>query len=790
MSVRLTPGIRVRMNDEEYVLAGVNHVLGCITLRSDSGFQTTISTEDFVNHPRLAEVRDAPVPQDAALERLDARALEILHKRLAHVYEAETGYKSGTADNPLPNEPRPQYDPATTTLTQRRRAKATELDNEHAIDAGTSMSYTTIRRIGKGLANGHGLNATVDRRLVRRSPGRTSINDQVEAACEEVFERTRLASNMTHRGRYILVRQYMRDVFGSDEDVPHEKTVTRWFKDRFIPSELNGKARSRRSATNAPSGGFSRPNPTRPGELVCLDTCSLDVLLEGTTFAGVIRGVVIFAIDWYSRSIVAVRVLEGSEQAIDITFILREIARPKAMLPGWALETRWPFVGVPESVLSDVYGGHNYAGMPFVSPEAVVTDHGNTYKAHINVATASQQGVSILPARVRSGSDKQVVERTFGSLKTMLLQYLSGYRGSDPSERGQDTDDQVKYSVQDLEDFACWWAVVIWQNHVMSDARPDWCPEGDFSPNMLYEYGLAQTGLPLRAMSSDDYYTSLPAVHVKIHSRGVHVRGLWYDDDTGVLDDLRNEPSPYGGIGKGKWTVRYDPRDLRQVFLLDQNGDYQTLTWTGATRYTPCFNDRHAAALAALRRSRGISAHSQEQLNEILLTEILAVHEPVENWPTLSKAARKEISRRKRQETMAERDRSNHGVPTFRETFAARSDPTTRTDPAVPLQPQAPTPVEELDRSHGPRQPEAEADLPEARPAPGPVPAAGEPALSARAVDLSNQPPRMEHSITPAQRLNDAEASMFGLDLAAVQAARAAAVSAASSPAAEAQEQP
>jgi hypothetical protein len=95
------------------------------------------------------------------------------------------------------------------------------------------------------------------------------------------------------------------------------------------------------------------------------------------------------AVDWYSRSIVAIRVLEKSEQAIDVTFLLREIGRPKAMLPGWTDENRWPFVGLPEKVLTDIYGGDTYSGMPFVNAEAVVTDHGNTYKAHLNVATAS-----------------------------------------------------------------------------------------------------------------------------------------------------------------------------------------------------------------------------------------------------------------------------------------------------------------------------------------------------------------------------------------------------------------
>jgi hypothetical protein len=759
VSVRLARGIRVTVDSREWLITHVDHEQGFVRLVDDHSEQTTMALEDFVTHPRIEEVTAKPAGVlDAAVARLDARAKEILAKRIAHVYEAETGYRSGTPDVALPGEPRPEYDPKTTTLTQRREAKARELDNEHAADAGTKMSVATIRRVAKSLNSGRGLDGAVDRRHVRRSPGRISINEQVAAACEEVFEKTRLESNRTHAARYLLVQQYLRDVFGytaDDERLPCEKTIRRWFQDRFIPSELNGKARTRRSATSAPAGGFSRANPTRPGELVCIDTCSLDVLLKGTECEGVVRGVLVMAVDWYSRSIVALRVLEGAEQAIDVTFVLREIGRPKPMRPGWGDEHRWPFVGLPEHILTDTFGGDTaYSGMPFVNAEAVVTDHGTTYKAHLNVAAAAQQGISILPARVRTGSDKQVVERAFGSLRTMLLQYLSGYRGTDAAERGADVDAQAKYTVQDIEDLASWWAVRIWQNHELSDARPDWCPEGTFSPNTLYEYGLAQTGVPLRAMSSNDYYALLPTVHVKVHSRGVKVRGLYYDGPALQDPTVRNEPSPYGGRYKNLWTVRYDSRDLRRVFFLDRNGDYQPLTWVGASRHTPCFNDRHAAALTALRTQRGIGVFDQHALAEILLTEILAVHERVENWPTLTPKARKAIrdrSRLQRQQQMVERDQATSGVVPFPDFFDDSAD-SADFSPAV-----------------------GEPDGPTQEPAGSVSPVTALDTARARK-NATQVTPADQGSVAPAPRLGASKKNPFGLDAAALRAARDAAL--------------
>lgn len=676
MSIRLAPGVRVSLDQDEWMIRRVDWTAGSVELSAADGTRSTLDMADFISHPSLAELTPSSAVHDAALERLSKDQMKVLSLRVAHVYEAQTGYRSGTATVALPDEPKPQYDPVRTTLTERRSSKARELDNEHAAALGTKMSVSTLRRLAKALESGRGLNGVVDRRNVRRSSGRHSLSSQVEAACEEVFERTRLDSNRTHAARYLLVKQYMREVFGCPagmETMPSERTIRRWFQDRYLPSELDGKARTRRSATTAPSRGFTRANPTRPGELVCIDTCSLDVLLKDTQFAQVIRGVVVMAVDWYSRSIVALRVLEGSEQAIDVTFLLREIGRPKAMLPHWNDDLRWPFVGLPEHVLTDIYGDNAYSGLPFVSAESIVTDHGTTYKAHLNVAAAAQQGISILPARVRTGSDKQVVERTFGSMRTMLLQHLSGYRGSDPSERGEDIDANVKYDVQDIEDLLTWWVVRLWQCHVMTDARPDWCPEGQFTPNSLLEYGLAQTGMPLRAMTSDDYYALLPARHVKVHSRGVRIRGLFYDGP--ALHNLRNQPSPYGGSAKGKWTVKYDPRDLRRVFFLDADGRYQTLRWIAGSQNTPCFNDRHAAELTQLRRQRNIAEHQQEQLADILLTEVLAVHEPVSQWPTLSAQARKELSRRHRQEQMVERDQAASGVEPYAQSNGAEDSP-------------------------------------------------------------------------------------------------------------------
>jgi hypothetical protein len=61
-----------------------------------------------------------------ALEDPGKDRREIAEIRMAHLLEVATGFRSGDRMRPGPGKPRPEYDPDSTTLTSRRRAKAAE----------------------------------------------------------------------------------------------------------------------------------------------------------------------------------------------------------------------------------------------------------------------------------------------------------------------------------------------------------------------------------------------------------------------------------------------------------------------------------------------------------------------------------------------------------------------------------------------------------------------------------------------------------------------------------------
>jgi transposase InsO family protein len=66
------------------------------------------------------------------------------------------------------------------------------------------------------------------------------------------------------------------------------------------------------------------------------------------------------------------------------------------------------------------------------APESIVVDHGKVYVSEHLTSVCRRMGISIQPARLRTGRDKGPVERFLRTLREDLLQALPGYKGPDP----------------------------------------------------------------------------------------------------------------------------------------------------------------------------------------------------------------------------------------------------------------------------------------------------------------------------------------------------------------------
>ncbi|MCX5216234.1 transposase [Kitasatospora sp. NBC_00240] len=640
--VEVGPGAVLRLEDGEWTVRDVLTASGEVVLVSADG-GVRVWTLGLL----AGKVRGGSGPT-VAREDLSEDQLVLLRIRVAHALEADCGFRSGDPARPEPGEPREGYDPLVTTKEQRLGRKVAELAGLHPAEAGRlgleQVSERTLRRLaGQWRDGGQRLEACADGRWFRTSPGRTSVSVQVEEAIEAVRVECLHRSRVSMRTREKLIHQYVRDRFGDQTAVPSYTTLSRVWQEWYGPGGT--RQRYQRSAAAIDAGGSSILI-TRPGQVAALDTTPLPVLLREHAFGDAVSAHLTWAMDVFTRSLVAFRLTLGSDTAVDVGLLLRDVMLPLPMRPGWGEDMAWPYPGVPAAVVAE-FAGYEVAGLPFFAPDTVTTDHGSVYKSHHLVEVEQRLGCSILPARMMRATDKAACERAFLSAQTLLFESLPGFRGVDVADRGADPEGDAVLTLAQMEHLIATWIVGTWQNRRLGEHAPPWAPNERHSPNTLFAASFAQGGFGLRIPSSDLYYGVLPASYVKIHrKRGVKIRSLWYDGP--AVDDYRGKPSQRRGRHPGLWRIRHDPRDRREVFFEDPaTGDWHPLRWTGLPPEgeIPPFSDAKVDEMIALARDSGLVPVDDRDLLPVLL-DLLDEHAPVERWP--GRAAKEAGGKRRR----------------------------------------------------------------------------------------------------------------------------------------------
>ncbi|HZO68818.1 MAG TPA: hypothetical protein VFB74_27815 [Kribbellaceae bacterium] len=637
----LSAGARLVLDDVEWTVESVEPQYGRVLLVRARGEMLRTSVRALLNHPgcRASTVSpDRPWSgrgrQPAGLADLTAQQQEWTRIRYGHVQEAETGYRSGDPLRALPGEPRPAYDPSTTTVTQRRQAKVAELAalgaDQVRLLGVSGVSERTLRRMAADCRR-FGMAGAIKGSWVRRSGMRPSITEPVREAIWAVRQETLHRSRVSMKTRERMVHQYVRERYGPDVAVPCYETLRgvwiEWFG--------SGGTRQRyaRTAARLEATGV-HVVVHRPGQVVALDTTLLPVKVRDSVFGEAVSVHLTLALDVYTHSLVAFRLTLVSDTSTDVAMLLRDVMMPLPLRPDWGEEMEWPYPGIPAAVVAE-FAGHRVAALPFFTPETITTDHGSVYKNHHLVEVQRVIGANILPARVLRPTDKQAVERAFGAIQSLLFEHLLGFQGVDVADRGSDPEADAVLTLEAMEQLVATWIVRVWQNRVLGEHAPAWDPGGKHSPNTLFAAAMAQGGFALQIPAPQLYYELLPAHHVRIHGRrGVKVRGLWYDGPG--LDAHRGGPSTRGGVHKGKWVIRRDPRDRRFVYFQDPaTGDWHTLRWTGlpADGEVPSFGDARVRELLAQARAAGLQPRTDTELLPALL-DLLGGVTPVEAWPT------------------------------------------------------------------------------------------------------------------------------------------------------------
>ncbi|MEV7770126.1 transposase [Kitasatospora sp. NPDC086791] len=664
----LAPGLRLELGGVCFTVKELEPHLGRVVLVNADGSLSRRSLRWLANHP---DIRPIPAPGEtvrpardrrgAVLSDLTPEQVRQARIRAEHVLEAETGFRAGHPERAQPGEPRLGFDPLVTTVGDRRRAKAAELRELPEIEAKALglrfMSVRSLERLGRNTGEDLVM-ACADGRWLRTGGGRPSITKEIRegifAVRQECLERSRI----TMAARHVLLHQYVREVFPDfpAEEVPSCKTLGRVWREWFGPD--GSRQRYVRTAEIAQAG--RRVVVHRPGQVVALDSTPLPVKLREHVFGEPVSVVLSLALDLYTHSIVAFRLTLVSDTSVDIAMLLRDVMMPLPMREGWGEDMEWPYPGAPATLVAE-FAGHKVAALPFFAPETVTTDHGGPYKSHQIVAAERAIGCSILPARTLRAHDKFAVERVFSSIKTLLLEHLLGFTGTDVADRGADPEGEAVLTITQAEHVIATWVVQVWQRRQLGEYAPVWAPDGPHSPNSLFAAASRQGGLDLEIPGRELYYKLLRSHHVKIHrGRGVKILGLYYWAD--VLDEDRfHGPSSRGGRHKGKWVVRSDSRDRREVFFQDPDApeSWHTLRWTGLPPEgeVPAFSDLNAEALLDQIRQAGLKPRSDAELLPVLL-DILGSVIPVAQWPSkMQKREKTARSRRAAQAAQAAADR-------------------------------------------------------------------------------------------------------------------------------------
>ncbi|WP_049566329.1 DDE-type integrase/transposase/recombinase [Streptomyces sp. SBT349] len=266
-------------------------------------------------------------------------------------------------------------------------------------------------------------------------------------------------------------------------------------------------------------------------------------------------------------------------KAVDASLLLAQCMVPVPMRPGHDPAVLASASDLPyeELLALDPRFAHA-AARPVIIPDLIVIDHGTVFAGRTFFDACAYLGISVRPARKRTGRDKAIVERTFGSIKSGFSQYVNSYTGKDPVRVRRSIDGLELWTVAELDDKLQQWIALEWQNHPhleLFDPRDAYLP--DHSPNQMYRALVEIDGYLPIPMGETDYVPLLPTAWVGVSAQGIRFRNRTYDnperDPEKGLNPFRGVRCPLRRRGKGGWEMRYNPNDPSRVWLRDPSGE-------------------------------------------------------------------------------------------------------------------------------------------------------------------------------------------------------------------------
>lgn len=502
----------------------------------------------------------------AVLDTLDPDArsqAEFLHR---HVYEVLNGALPEGLET---DKPKPEYDLAN-SLGTRVEAKLAELEG-----LGVQMGARTLHRHLAAYRK-DGIAGLTDLRNTRTSSVSGRTDARIVALMEaEIAGQTDLStgtrSRVEARVRAAAAREGLK--------VPSRATLYRIMAQLQGARHPFGNATTRRTQANRPDRAWGGQAPSRPGELVEIDSTPLDLMVicpDGSTG----RVDLTVALDIATRTPLAAILRTVSTKAVDAAVLLARAMTPLPMQPGWDASLAYSRSVLPQGMLpGNEEMRSSIAAKPVIVPESITMDRGKVFVGSTFTAACERLQISLTKAAPRTPTDKPHIERFFAAVNSGFTQYLAGYTGPNVVRRGKDPASEAAFTLVEVQNLLDWWLVAIWQNRPHSGLRHPAMPQKDLTPNEAFAAlaGVAPQ-IPV-TLDRDDYIALLPLAWRTIQPYGINFESLHYD--AAALHEYRGTPSGLPSPANGRWEIRYDPYRIQSIYVRDHHkGQWIEAQWS------------------------------------------------------------------------------------------------------------------------------------------------------------------------------------------------------------------
>ncbi|MFD7552892.1 helix-turn-helix domain-containing protein [Streptomyces sp. NPDC059816] len=587
-----------------------------VVLKDVRGRVQRLSLKELLFSDRARVIPDGPGPSGADADELASVVLDQLSgeeraataERAGHMREVLTGFRSGSPELAADAEPRDEYASAV-PLEAKKAAKAAELG-------------VTVRTVERWLAafRDHGEAGLAPRRGQAGGPAASADQRWVETALEVMVEHT----NSSRPSRtFVIERTRARVIarFGTDVvPQPSRATAFRILQDLECRHPLFRLSTKRnRDIAARPEGPYGKLRPTRPGEYLLMDSTRLDVFAFDPLTLRWVQAELSVGMDWCTRCITGVRLTPVSTKAVDVAAVLFESFRPRPFNARWPRGAVWPEHGIPRTALVDVAVEGVGLAAPPIAPETLVVDHGKVYVSDHLSSVCRRMGISIQPARLRTGRDKGPVERFFRTLREDLLQALPGYKGPDIHSRGENVEGEAFYYLDELEEIIREWIATVYHCRPHTSLVDPGLPGLRMSPAQMFEHGMARAGYIEVPCDRDLAFEFLPTAWRTLQHYGVEIGGRRY---RGPGLPSPGSKSPYAWRGKDDhWPFQVNPDDITTIYFRDPSRVWRELRWEHAPEMPMPLSEE------ALAFARKLAARKYRYPNDRL-----AVADLLERW--------------------------------------------------------------------------------------------------------------------------------------------------------------